>query len=368
MAAVSSEINALETLYQASQARLGITAAYIAMIEWDTVSAINYIGTSAAWVTRAIRVIAAIRRKSRDLAVSYYQLSRGLQTGESLGAPEGAPGGAKETTLGDLRKVFLDNVQEIADLGTGKVTSDDPDLRWLQRQVHDRQVEALDEFRTVSLSDTDLSDSIKDFKRNRSTNDNTKITVEKFQWPDAWTSQEVDEAFRDLLRKQAVEKANKAALAIRKNSSLTPEEVITQLDDAHEKSGSTASGIVDQAATQAANDVIDFAVEKDKRAKRWARKTSGDPCAFCAMLASRGFVYRSEASAGFKAHPNCHCTAVVRFDTSTQLPELNAYFKSQWPIVTKGYSGNDALNAWRRWIYRQRKKNGTSGLEVAQVA
>ncbi len=48
----------------------------------------------------------------------------------------------------------------------------------------------------------------------------------------------------------------------------------------------------------------------------YARVTTGDSCAFCIMLASRGFVYASEKTAtkskrtGDKYHQHCHCVAV----------------------------------------------------------
>ena len=47
----------------------------------------------------------------------------------------------------------------------------------------------------------------------------------------------------------------------------------------------------------------------------YARVTTGDSCAFCIMLASRGFVYASERTAtkskrGDKYHNHCHCVAV----------------------------------------------------------
>lgn len=42
----------------------------------------------------------------------------------------------------------------------------------------------------------------------------------------------------------------------------------------------------------------------------WARVLSGETnCAFCAMLASRGAVYKSEKTAGFEPHPKCDCHA-----------------------------------------------------------
>lgn len=58
----------------------------------------------------------------------------------------------------------------------------------------------------------------------------------------------------------------------------------------------------------------DAMVENCGRAKlRFARVPSGfETCAFCFMLASRGFVYRSELTAGLghDFHPNCNCTVV----------------------------------------------------------
>nr|DAS15899.1 MAG TPA: minor capsid protein [Caudoviricetes sp.] len=52
----------------------------------------------------------------------------------------------------------------------------------------------------------------------------------------------------------------------------------------------------------------------DPARPRWARVPAGaHTCAFCAMLASRGFVYRSEDKAGGDAHrfhDDCHCQIV----------------------------------------------------------
>lgn len=56
---------------------------------------------------------------------------------------------------------------------------------------------------------------------------------------------------------------------------------------------------------------------KDARAIGWRRVSDGHPCAFCAMLCSRGPVYTSEQKAlrrqtdGEKFHPHCGCTVEV---------------------------------------------------------
>lgn len=60
---------------------------------------------------------------------------------------------------------------------------------------------------------------------------------------------------------------------------------------------------------------IDGFERRDERAKGWRRVTDGDPCAFCAMLATRGPVYGSAEKAeqiggtGLRYHSNCACTA-----------------------------------------------------------
>src|SRR5690606_7556582 len=47
---------------------------------------------------------------------------------------------------------------------------------------------------------------------------------------------------------------------------------------------------------------------KDTDALGWARVSDGQPCAFCAMLVSRGPVYK-EQTAFFRAHNGCGCSA-----------------------------------------------------------
>jgi hypothetical protein len=50
------------------------------------------------------------------------------------------------------------------------------------------------------------------------------------------------------------------------------------------------------------------AVLEDRAAVAWSRVTSSRPCGFCALMASRGFVYKSEQTADFHAHDSCGCT------------------------------------------------------------
>lgn len=64
----------------------------------------------------------------------------------------------------------------------------------------------------------------------------------------------------------------------------------------------------------------------------WSRHTRGlDACKFCKMLADKGAVYRSEATATFSAHTTCHCIARPEFEGGEHGPEASVmqYVASQ---------------------------------------
>jgi hypothetical protein len=94
----------------------------------------------------------------------------------------------------------------------------------------------------------------------------------------------------------------------------------------------------------------------DERAIGWARLTDGKPCAFCAMLAGRGAVYKTESTADFQAHDHCGCQAIPIF-TAADVPALNRelrdlYNQAQRDAARSGDldrgTSNDQLNAFRR--------------------
>lgn len=53
---------------------------------------------------------------------------------------------------------------------------------------------------------------------------------------------------------------------------------------------------------------IDNSSRANRRSGKYRRVTDGQPCAFCAMLVSRGPVY-SQTTAYFRSHDKCGCTA-----------------------------------------------------------
>jgi hypothetical protein len=101
-------------------------------------------------------------------------------------------------------------------------------------------------------------------------------------------------------------------------------------------------------------------VEADPEALGWARVTDGDPCAFCAMLASRGPVYKSRGAASFEPHDGCGCSVEPVFDRAAQWPGRAREFQRMWRRYTRGESGKDAVRAFRRAYERAQRERDTA--------
>lgn len=87
----------------------------------------------------------------------------------------------------------------------------------------------------------------------------------------------------------------------------------------------------------AANAAVEGNVERASRTRsgryvRFARvPTSAVPCAWCAMLASRGFDYRSMESASAASHHHCTCTIVPGVKGSTVVAGYDTdHYKDVW--------------------------------------
>lgn len=91
----------------------------------------------------------------------------------------------------------------------------------------------------------------------------------------------------------------------------------------------------------------------DPQALGWARVTDGDPCFFCAMLASRGPVYKTERSAttahdATRYHDHCGCYAAPVYDDDAPWPGDGRKYQKLWAESTRGLGGQRAINAFRQ--------------------
>lgn len=72
-------------------------------------------------------------------------------------------------------------------------------------------------------------------------------------------------------------------------------------------------------------------VSSDREALGWIRITSGQPCHFCAIVASRAEtdLYSTAKTADFMPHDHCVCTIEPMYPDS-ELPEANRRFREMW--------------------------------------
>lgn len=118
---------------------------------------------------------------------------------------------------------------------------------------------------------------------------------------------------------------------------------------------------------------IEGYVERGRGPVGYARVVDADPCAFCAMLASRGVSYtgllddgaglyrtdsfvasnaRFSGGGRFKVHDNCDCTLepVYKVDGKVRLPGNGDELAREWARIASG--ADDPINTWRRWRER----------------
>lgn len=148
-------------------------------------------------------------------------------------------------------------------------------------------------------------------------------------------------------------------------AAITTSMVVTGPNDIKARTAATEGGFTTPIAALAGSKVVGAAVrhvlgggrgaiinriQVDRAAIGVARVTSGKPCAFCAMLASRGAVYkdRSQTSAGFQSHDACKCQPMTIYRRGERLPASNTQFADLWAESTDGLGGDRAINAFRQ--------------------
>lgn len=116
--------------------------------------------------------------------------------------------------------------------------------------------------------------------------------------------------------------------------------------------------VVERLVLNAGREAIVAAVSQDREAKAWARIPEPDACYFCAMLSTRGAIYKSEETAGreansqfigegdFKFHDHCRCHAIPVFTHYRLTPEI-ARWTAQWDRLRRENGGSLTLDRWR---------------------
>ncbi|WP_245938825.1 VG15 protein [Actinacidiphila glaucinigra] len=135
-------------------------------------------------------------------------------------------------------------------------------------------------------------------------------------------------------------------------------------DDSHRQAGARQAAAASRVAMNGARSSNWTHMTRDRRALGYVRLSrTGTPCGWCAVLISRGPVYKSRESAlfkdGDKYHDNCNCYAMPIWNRdqyqSSELTALSRQYMALWPEVTKGKSGKAAVSVWRRFIRQQQR-------------
>ena len=134
------------------------------------------------------------------------------------------------------------------------------------------------------------------------------------------------------------------------------------------------NGVVDKGVKQGGRDAIRYNARRDPKKPRYARVPSGaKTCAFCMMLASRGFVYASKEKAGGdgnRFHGDCDCQIVPSWDSDN--PRIAGYdpdalydkYLNARKAAGENPSKSDILTSMRR-MYPDDLKDGVRELTKA---
>lgn len=341
----------LAEVHRAGQERLSLTVALVAFWAWIESNADNASdpGITSAAVEEILDIAQQARKISHRLAARYYNLARALGSGSALPDID-QQFGVGRTTLEQVYGAMaqsLNEVQELADLDAP--AGDSPPAGEVSGKTMDERLD-------------DLEDAIIELFRDTIPDDvSTEVLVEELEEDWDWPEYEDQEAEDDLLAEldelerqqlEAVEKLRRAEEAFKKTR-----EKLEALD---RTTAVKAAGKAGANAVSPGRELTYKVGSTDDKRLAWMRVTGPTPCAFCAMLASRGAVYRSERSALFDGygklyHPNCACHVVPVFTDSPAYTKRDKYFIDNWKPVTKGYSGRAALRAWRKWLRAQYK-------------
>lgn len=297
-----------------------------------------------------------MRRKSRRLYKAYYQYARALETGYTLGLPEGVEEEAP-VVMGDLIEAYYEAIEDVAELGYS-VDATDPDEREFEELALDNFPQDGDERGT--FLEVDIEVYIDEWLDAIEVDEDKSIEVDEFDWSeiDEMLDEMVD-GLEAVLQTDVVEDNEKKIKKIKKLKK-SKDKVIDfdkKLKEQEEKNRDKAGGRVDRYAINDGRRITPEMIPLDRRIKGVARGLGPNPCGFCAMLASRGFVYRSKVSAQAaggqdsikRYHDNCHCYPIVRWIDASELPAANSWLQDQWYQVAAGREASEARRTWRRW-------------------
>jgi hypothetical protein len=133
-------------------------------------------------------------------------------------------------------------------------------------------------------------------------------------------------------------------------------------DSAHAAGLKKFTGIMRRQVLSGGRQLIDLTTQADTQAIGWRRVSDGSPCTFCAMLCSRGPVYRSAAVAapisgsGLEYHGHCGCTAEIVYGEWKPTPEEQRYIDEYDRAAQEANAAGD--NRTQSTVLPRMRRNG----------
>ncbi|MGW1558321.1 VG15 protein [Streptomyces sp. NPDC002144] len=351
-----AETDEVSAAFHVALTQIGAQTTAEALALWADVPVDQRAATAGGWLRKAITLVMSRRRQSRDLARAYYRLARALQTGTTVADPYHPE--PTYVTLADLRREFA------ALAGTYEPPSESPSDPPPDTGEKNSRSAGTDE---TAPEDDDQGQTPGD--------DSAAVIDDQDQGDgqdgeDDWERILVEELNglreeEDRIERQAEEELRIVLEALgpaNLDRRMTVEDA--DPDEAKRQAGSQQAAAASRIAMNGARSTNWTHMTRDRRALGYVRLSrTGTPCGWCAMLISRGPVYKSRESATFadgdKYHDNCHCYAMPIWNRdqyqSSELTALSRQYESLWPEVTKGHTGKDAVSVWRRFIRKQQR-------------
>lgn len=120
---------------------------------------------------------------------------------------------------------------------------------------------------------------------------------------------------------------------------------------------SNVASVVGRYVKRTAEDTTLNNAERDGAQFAWV--PSGDTCAFCITLASRGWQYMSKQARknghASHIHANCDCTYAIRFDNKTEVEGYDPQVYKDMYYGAEGNTPQERINSMRRELYQQNK-------------
>ena len=358
-------VRTLADIYRLAQERIALQAALLTLSEWRHMApgALE----QGPWVQRLGRKILGLQRRSERLAQRYYNAARAIQGGQALRNPQGND----YPSLIPLTRL-LDEFGDVIDEINSDNAKRESRSQRRARQQDDPQRQNRIESRSERVSDT-LDRALERLERDHRDTLDVSVEWDRSQdWQQAQRdADQVERDFRKSMDDEINDLRNKLQQIEREDDERDAEQrrSATERRKAREKAAreaaykaaNKASGL----ATDPGKDRLKRQIDNDPLAVRYQRITSGTPCAFCAMLAARGPVYKDEKSASFKPHDPCNCSAIPIFSDSPAVSErdkflIDGYAEAQKKAdetrkraANKKGTSNDGLNNYRRWLAEQ---------------